>query len=334
MRFTFTPRSVPPVLLLAGLLAHPTRPQESASPQDERGEYLTRFQDFQSKVRILRALPFEQLRELKGELEFLEQGVVIAGPEFVGILAEARNAFHRGYATRLRDDAKSFAAANPDKGLGSLARYKDAEDEIYKLFESAYTARLEEAKEFFEEQYRGIQAEGDALCASVFTPEMVERTPWKNLLTSDLTKEWVASSVEGFSWRIEREALRIEGPAKGSGKKGILSIGDREKWRDFVLEFEVTFESGEVELFVRLGTHADRRAMSTHLAVSPHGFVAGTPDSCEITCIGNKFSLKVADQPPYEAETPWTVSRKGSVGLVIDPETKVRFSRMKIRVLR
>jgi hypothetical protein len=298
----------------------------------EKKDLRDRLTNLEEKLKNPQSVSVEEMREIRRKLEELDLQKDKVGPEFAASVGQLRNSFGRVYATRLRDDAQSFAAANPDKGLGALARYKDAEDEIYKLFESAYTARLEEARKYFEEQYRGIQAEGDALCASVFTPEMVERTPWKNLLTSDMTKDWVASSVEGFSWRIERETLRVEGPAKGSGKKGILSIGDREKWRDFVLEFEVTFESGEIELFVRLGAHADRRAMSVSMAVGP-AFTAGAPYSCELTCIGNKFSLKIGDET-LEPEIPWTVSRKGSVGIVVDEETKVRFSKMRVRVLR
>ncbi|MCI0588214.1 MAG: hypothetical protein L0323_15400 [Planctomycetes bacterium] len=299
----------------------------------EKKDLRDRHANIEEKLKNPQSVPVEEMREIRRKLEELDLQKDKVGPEFVASVGQTRNSFERVYVDRLREDAKSFAAANPDKGLGALARYKEAEDEIYKSFERAHIARLEEAKKYFEEQYRGIQAEGDALCASVFTPEMIERIPWKPLLGNDMTKEWIASSVEGFSWRIEREALRVEGPAKGSGKKGILSIGDRDKWRDFVLEFEVTFESGEIELFVRLGQHADRRAMSVSMAVGPE-FTAGAPYSCELTCIGNKFSLKIGDQPPFEPEIPWTVSRKGSVGIVVDEETKVRFSKMRIRILR
>ncbi len=333
MRVSLFLRSVPPVLLLAGFLARPIRSQERPTAEIERQDLQGRLRDIEERLRNPQGVPVEELRECRRKLEELELQGIKVDATFLASVGQLRNRFERVYATRLREDARSFAAANSDKGLGALARYKEAEDEIYRLFERARVARLEEAKKYFEEQYRGIQAENDALCATVFTPEMIERTPQKDLLANDMAKEWVASSVEGFSWRIERGTLRIEGPAKGVGKKGILSIGDREKWRDFVLDFEVTLESGEMELFVRLGQHADRRAMSVGLAADPN-FTAGAPYSCELTCIGNKFSLKVADQPPYEPEMPWTVSRKGSVGLVIDEETRVRFSRMKIRVLR
>ncbi len=168
----------------------------------------------------------------------------------------------------------------------------------------------------------------------MFTPETIATVPWIDLLTPDRVRDWIANSVEGFSWRIERGTLRIVGPAEGTGKKGILSTGDREKWRDFVLDFEVTFESGKVELFVRLGPHADRRAMSVSLAVAPGQLTPGTPSGCEISCIGNRFVLKVGDRPPFETEMPWTASRKGSVGIVVDKGTKVKFSRMRIQALR
>src|SRR5262245_21564140 len=241
----------------------------------DRREYRDRLANIEERLKSPEKVPVEEMREIRRKLEELEQQGTKVGTEFVTAVGQTRNNFDRVYAIRLREDPKAFAAANPDKGLGSLARYKDAEDELLKLVERAYGSHVKEALEYFEGQYKEFLAESDALCASVFTPEVIARTPWKDLLTSEMKKEWNASSVEGFSWLIDKGTLRIEGTPKGSGKKGILSIGDRDKWRDFVLEFEVTFESGDVDLFVRLGQHADRRAMSISLAVSPNGFTAG-----------------------------------------------------------
>ncbi|HKB17270.1 MAG TPA: hypothetical protein VKF62_14475, partial [Planctomycetota bacterium] len=130
--------------------------------------------------------------------------------------------------------------------------------------------------------------------------------------------------------------------------------GGREKWRDFVLEFDVAFEHpGNLDLFARLGRHAGQ-AVGMTLAVSPpdvppaHVWTGPTllvgegvlrpraPYACEVTCLGSRFRVKIGDGAPheYEEEIRWTKSRRGSIGLVVPEGTRVTFTRMRIRVLR
>jgi hypothetical protein len=302
----------------------------------EKGDLEARLRNVQERLKNPDALSPEELLDLRRKIDELELKGSNVGADFVAGLGTARNTGERSLAERLHEDAKGFASANPDKGIAALAKYKLAEDEIEKLLERAVRGGAKEAQELFTKHYREVQDESNALCATVLTPDVIAKTPWRDLLAPDQVREWVVGAVQGFSWRIDKGVLSVEFLAKDAKKDAILSVGDREKWRDFALEFDVVPESGKFDLFVRLGLKAD-------LAHNLPAFVAGTesgqmapgkPQTVAVTCIGNQVTYRVGEEEPYPEEIKWMKSRRGSVGLVIPEGTKFRITRMRIRVLR
>jgi hypothetical protein len=145
--------------------------------------------------------------------------------------------------------------------------------------------------------------------------------------------------VPGFEHRIEKGVLQIVGPDAASGKMGVMSIGDRELWRDFVLEFDFTLEKGKVDMYLRLpkGASPDNTVEGVTLATQgENAFVAGETYSVELSMIGSTeiYSVHAVEFKPDEHQISWTKARKGSILLAIPSNTSIKISKMRIRELR
>ncbi len=282
----------------------------------------------------------ETIADQRRTLDELENKASIAGADFLGRVGAARSKADRVYAERLLDGAKTAAAVGGDANdRAAIAKYTTAEDEIQKLCDKAYRAKAEdkETYDFFQRQYRQVIEESDALVERVFTPEVIERMPWRDLLTDEEAKVWVASAVAGFEHRFDKGVLHIIGPSAEGVGEGILSIGDREKWRDFVLEVEFTIAKAGHMLCFRLGAAVDKYVETWPLSVEGDGALgAGTVYPAHATYIGSKSTLAIdnPDFEPNEANVGWTMNRKGAIGIVVPQGADLKFTRFRIKVLR
>ncbi len=274
----------------------------------------------------------EALAEERRKLDELEAKAGMVGDEFVARVKAARATADQWYVTRLHEEAKAAAVALP--GREALAKYTRAEEEILKIYEKTVKDQNKEAQGFFQQQYREVIQESDALCASVFTDAAIEATPWRDLLAGDEVSKWRAAALEGFEHRIENGVLHILGPSPQAGALGILSIGDDEFWRDFVLDFEFAILKGDFQIYLRLGPKVDGSSESvSYTTEGPDAVNVGETYPAEVSFIGSTMAVTLEENPtPYESS--WTKRRKGAIGLVIPEGSEIRFTRMRIRVLR
>jgi hypothetical protein len=132
--------------------------------------------------------------------------------------------------------------------------------------------------------------------------------------------------------------FQIIGPDAATNKRAVLStsMGDKEQWRDFVLEYEFTLSKGTATMFLRMGRTTEKTEPIEFSTQGDNAFVAGETYDAEISLIGSnlRYVVHSVDFKPVEAPSSWTMSRKGSIGLVIDPETQLKFTKMRIKVLR
>ncbi len=145
-------------------------------------------------------------------------------------------------------------------------------------------------------------------------------------------------NVKGFQFLLERGSARIIGPDADAKADGIVSIGDVERWRDFVLDFSFTLVKGEATVYMRLGQIADSRVESFELKTTGQSaLVAGQRYKAEVSMIGStRYVNIVADgfTPETVQTVAWAHSRKGAIGIVVPSDTELDLSEMKIRVLR
>lgn len=273
-----------------------------------------------------------KVRRTLGDLELNADKV---SPEFKARVQTARAVVDKTIANRLHDEARSIAAKGPNDQRAALTAYTKAEDEVLRLFEESIRRKTKENEEYYKAKYKEIIAESDALAVVIFTPEVVEKVPWKDLLSTEAAKGWQHDGLADFG--IGNGSLRAVGLPPGAGKTGIMSVGDREQWRDFVLDVEFVIEAGSTNFFFRLGRRADNTVENYELATGPGApLKAGEGYGMQATFIGSKLSLafSTSEVGSYEIESSWSRSRKGAFGITVPEGSTIKITKLRIRELR
>ncbi len=273
-----------------------------------------------------------KIRRILGDLE---QRVDSMPPEFKTRLTSAKSVIDKTYVVRLHDDAKAIAAKGPSEARAALTAYTLAEDEALKLFEESMRRKNKEGEDYYKQHYRDMITESDAIATAVFTADVIEKVPWKDLLAGDATKGWANDGLKGF--RIDSGALQAVGPEIGAGKTAIMSIGDREQWRDFELDFEFTLVSGTGSFYFRLGRRPDNAGDIYPISTGEGGFKLGEKYGAKATFIGSTLSItwSTADITPYTPDgASWARMRKGAFGLTLNEGSEIKISRLRIREVR
>jgi hypothetical protein len=309
------------------------------SQAEEQRASTQRFTDIEAELKQPGIAP-ERMKDMRRQLDEMQGLIAEAGGDFPARFEAARLGADKFYATRLLEDAAAFRAANAGNPRQALARYQPAEDEIKALLDTAYRQKNKELQDYYTPLYKQAIEESDVVAEELYKAEG-EKMPWVDCLGSVQAPNWNASSVSGFSHQVQNGVLQIVGPDAAAGKMAVISIGDREQWRHFQLDFEFTIEKGDIDLYMRLGKspNANTLAYSLH-TTKPEGLLtAGKLYSGRLSVIGSKwklgFNTEDIDTPsPREETAAWTMSRKGALGLVVAPEARVKFTRFQVREIR
>jgi len=302
------------------------------SAKDKR-ETLDRLKGVEDGVQNAASQTPDQLAKVRRTIDDLAQRTELLGPEFKTRLDTARVAADRVYAARLHEDAKAQAAKGPSEARAALTAYTRAENEVTTLLDRAVKMKNTEAQEYFKQHFKDIITESDAVSTALFTPEVIEKTPWKDLLSGEQVKKWQNDGLKGF--RIENGVLQAVGPDAG-GKLGVMSIGDVEQWRDFQMEIEFAVEGG-VTFFFRLGRRYDTSSESIQLStVGNEGLKPKQPYTAVATFVGSKwtFAMPNSDIPQRDYDINWTRVRKGAFGVTVPEGASLTISKLRIRELR
>jgi hypothetical protein len=280
----------------------------------------------------------EQLRRM----DELKPKAGIVGPEFAARLDQDRAEGERVHMERLIATAEAAAATTP-LDRGALATLAQVEDDVHRVFENVYRlwdkdrqeAGLAEKKADYEEKYKRVIALSDDAVERFFTPEVVEGLPWRDLLADP--SAWKTSELKGYEHKVEGGMLHLVGPDPSEDGQGVMSIGDKEVWRDFVVEMEFTILSGHCELFFRLSPAWQKNVESRELSTDEGHLEAGRQYTFVFSMIA---STLVEEQRSEDAEGPlrdkvsWTQIRKGAFGISVPKETEIKFTKLRARVLR
>ena len=304
-------------------------------------ETMTRFTEVEKKLADAANQTPEGIKDLRRQLDELEVKVQVLGADMLSRYQLARGGADRAYATRLLEDAKQYAADNPDDKRLALVRFHAAEDELRALVDRAYTDKNAELKAFYTPLFEQAIAESDRLVTELFSGEAGEKLPMVDCLAGAKAGEWNASQAKGFSWRIEKGVLQLIGPDADAGKNAVISIGDREQWRSFIADIEFVVEAGNVDVYFRLGKapNANTPMYTLRTTGDSAQLRAGTAYKMRASVIGSTFTVRfaddVADPPPtHEGDLTWVYNRKGAIGLLIPPGAKLKISKFQVRELR
>lgn len=313
------------------------RARVGLTTMQEQRETLARFTDLEKELEK-GDLTADRLRNLRRQLDESEAELAKSGTDFVARFALARKKADDAYAPRLLDEAKSTVETSGVRP--GLIRYNTVEDEIKGMLDRAYFQKNQEQQDFYTPLYKRAIEESDALANQLFESEG-ERLDWVDCLVAPQAGNWNASAAKGFSYEVKENGLHLVGPDADAGKLAVISIGDREQWRHFQLDFEVYVDKGDIELYLRLGRSPNANTLSYPLRTEgpDWNLKAGRKYAARVTVVASKFSVRFVgediDTPsPFEETVNWSMNRKGAIGLVVSPETRARFTRFQVRELR
>jgi hypothetical protein len=302
----------------------------------DRKEVDDRLTNAELVVRDYASKSAEDLARVRRTLDDLEGKGDMMGDEFKKRVAEAKTTVDRAYITRLHDEAKAQAAGGTGNARVALTAYTKAEEEVLKLFEKNIRSHNKEAEEYFKGHYLAIIKESDALAQSLFTPEEIAKTPWKDLLAEDQKTHWQQYAFKG--WRITNGVLEAAGPEAGSGKDALMAVPEAGGYRDFQLECEFTVVKGAANFCFRLGKRVDRQVEQYLADAGPKStaFKAGETYTMLVTFVGSKITIAFtpSDIPTYENEERWDITRKGAFGVTLGEGSEIKITRLRIRELR
>jgi hypothetical protein len=311
----------------------------SLAANRDKNETIKTFEDLERQIKSAEALPADKIKNFKRSLDELEPRIPLGGPELVARFALAKTNADRAYATKLVDDAKAMADSDSGNPRLALQRYQTAEDELKGMLDAAFHEKNEEKKNFYTPLYKNVIEQSDRITEQVFTVEASEKLAWVDCLSGAKAGEWNPTATKGFAHRIDNGTLSLVGPDPSANAKALMVIGDKEQWRSFVVDMEFTLEQGNVELCFHLGKSPNVNTVYFDLQTEGDNkeqlLQPGKIYKLKISVLGSEFKARYADDTPRPTVLPidWTKSRKGAIGILMPPGSRIKFTRFMVREL-
>jgi hypothetical protein len=249
-------------------------------------------------------------------------------------LTECRDKLDKAYLTKLITDAKGKGQTRE-----ALTAFTLAEIEIRNALDNALRgAKDSERKKWYTDTFKTLVTDSDAAATTVFAQSYIDNEAWKDGLSPELEKSWTRSS-EGISgFRFESGSLQVVGPKAGSGKNGIISLGDREQLKDIVVQVEFTPVKGNVRFYFRLYNRADNQVPNYDVRTLGNGaaFKPGQTYTMQVRMIGSTFQVKFPGTDITEYEEPVLAGKQryGAIGVEFGEDSEFKFTSFKYKELR
>ena len=288
-------------------------------------------------------LPPNELAEARRKLGDLAAEPPTVGADFVAQVAKDIEECDRIYIERLTSAAQTAAATEP-LDRAALTTIQQSEDELFKIFNATALAwnknrqdpALTARKDELEVKYKELIKLSDDAVGRFFTPAVIEAVPWRDLLSEDQKGQWKgAATLKGYkNLGGEMHLVGLDPSEEGAS---MISIGDKEVWRDFLIDIEFTITKGSFELFFRMPIQFQEGILSADLTTDEGHLEAGRAYTYAYSCVGSSFveEQKGEDSPGLTDSTiSWVKVRKGAFAIAIPKETEVRITRLRAKVLR
>lgn len=302
--------------------------------QTETNELVNGLASLEAAVKDAANKKPEELAQLRRRLTEYEGRAASIGTDFETRVARAKIDLNRAVAQRLFDEAK--AVASKGEARAALIAYAKAEDELRGMMDEAYTKRNQDAISWVEPRYQEVITESDKISTAAFTPDIIEKTAWTDIIASPEIK----GANDGFKgFRQENGQIVMVGPDPGSKREGIFSVGDLENWRDFVMEVEFTPVRGHTKLYWRLGKQVQAAPDEFHVDLSgSDGFKPNQSYTVTATYIGSKRTFQYSSNLEREDEIVdgigWRKQRVGAFGAALVEGAEFKITKLRIKLLR
>jgi hypothetical protein len=304
--------------------------QRTIDTATERRDMIERLDQLVRTAESAETQPMDTIRSARRTRQDLLEKSQIMDDDYKKRLADASEKLDRAFLTKLMADARAKGQTRE-----ALTAYTMAEIEIRNALDNTLrNTKDPDKKKWYQDLYRALLADSDAIAVSVFNPGVVDGEPWKDALTEE--KEWLHSpDLVGF--QVKDGQLHAVGAKAGSGRIGTLSVGDSRQLKDFVAQIEFTPVKGNMKLYFRVYNRMDS---SEYYPINTMGkasdFKPGQSYTMEVRMIGSSLSVKIpnTDIQPSEIEVGATKQRFGSIGLALDEECELKITGFKYKELR
>jgi hypothetical protein len=247
----------------------------------------------------------------------------------------------RLYATKLHDESIAFATGNASQPRLALNRYYQAEDELKLMLEAAFKAELasknQDDRKFLEPLFKEVVESADRTAVQLFTgsSDAIDSAASVDLLVPPQATKWNPKKFQALNGGIE-----LDGGEAGGKKATIISILDFEAPRNFVLDLEFTIDRGTVIMYFHLGKTATEATPCKRLESEgqSQNVTQGKVTKVRCAVIGDQFTWRFLEDDLNSGELketePWNKARKGAIGFEVNPGTKLRITKMKIKLLQ
>lgn len=308
----------------------------------ELKDFDARLTGIEAQLANASSMEVKDLAELRRGLRNMEASAKPFGPEMEERVKKATVLASRAYVDRLIADAEGFIAQQPDQPRPALTKFALAEEELYTQLGEGGKRGDKELVSSLEPLYLRTIETSDKLTGQAFTDAYIESTQWRDLLSPGEASKWIASkNVPGFEWKITDGVMKLKGPTPDAKGQAALSIGDDERWRDFVLEIEFTLHTGSPNLLFRLGKSASGREKNILLepveAGSGLGLEADTKYQLHVSYIGSRFVAYCNDEnafAEFKADAQPSEMRRGAFGIAIPKGAEFEISKLRVKLLR
>lgn len=241
----------------------------------------------------------------------------------------------KAYVSKLHEEAKATAAKGPAEARNALTAFTKAEDEITRSLDEAMKYhKPQETVEFYQKELQTIVPESDEVVKQVFTPDVIDKTPWTDFLSDAYKTNWQNAAFKG--WQIKDGVLQGVGPDLDAKNIAIMSVNDQQPMRDYLFECEFTLVKGDATFLFRLGASANNAVSEMMSTTGKDPLKAGTSNAMTVSLIGSAFKMTFADGEHNfeEPELRWTYRRKGGIGISVPPGSEIRITKMRAKILR
>jgi len=304
--------------------------QRTIDSATERREMDERLVGLERTAESAESQPMDTIKSARRTAQDLWEKASTREDEYKARLVSAREKIDRAYLSKLMADAKAKGQTRE-----ALTAYTMAEIEIRNALDNTLRGSKDvEKKKWYQDLYKTLLADSDALALTVFNQAVIDGEPWKDALTEE--KDWLHSTdLVGF--QLKDGVLHAVGARAGSGRIGALSAGDSRQLKDFTALIELTPVKGNLKIYFRVYNRMDS---SEYIPINTIGkdnqFKPGQTYTIEVRMIGSTLAIKFpnTDLEPYEIQIGPTRQRFGSIGLALDEECEIKLSTFKYKELR
>ena len=277
------------------------------------------------------ALDAEGLKALQKKRASVEAKAHEAGKEWADKWAASHKSLDQGAATMLVTRARSeITAGHP---VAAIALFDKAEEELASLLETAKKGKDTEVVNACTKQNQEIVKESDTLAVATFTADAIAKAPARSLTDATSVPLWKPARDSALKFNVTPQALELEQAAGGKG--GMISLVEKEPWRNFRLSFDASVEKGSAVLLFRVREHADRKQCAS-ITLGEGQDVAptvGSPIHVEIDMIGSTMTIRSGADHAEKTVDARGKSRRGVLSIMVAADSKLSLANLAVRNL-